>query len=114
MARALVDARRGALGARTDALERGALVDVAVLHVQVITAKAIVVLGVCDGGTQDLRDVVGSRTLGELQDLESLVNGLVADEVHDGASLARGNAHVACDGPDLVGIGVSHSSLPPS
>ena len=83
-----------ALGARTEALQGGALVNVGVLHIQVVGAKAVVVLGVGDGGTQDLGHGLGGGALAELQRLQSLVDGLVADLVNDQASLARGDADV--------------------
>ena len=102
MARALVDARSGALGARTDALERGALVDVGVLDHKVVGAHAVVVLGVGDGGAQRLGDGLGSGARRELEHLERLLDGLVTDLVDDHADLARRHAHVLGGGLDLV------------
>ena len=108
MAHALVDAGSGALGARTDALERGALVDVGELDVEVVGAHAVVVDGVGDGRTQDLGDVLGDRAGVELQDLERLGDGKVADETHDGTGLAGSDANVLGGRADLVGGVVSH------
>ena len=106
MAHALVDARSGTLGARTDALERGALVDVGELDIKVVSAKAVVVDGVGDGGAQDLGDGLRGSAGAELQDLERLGDGEVADHVDDHAGLAGGHAHVLGGGADLNAVGV--------
>ena len=74
MARALVDARRGALGAGTNALQGRAFVDVGGLDHQVVAAKVIVVLGVGHGGVQRLlgdAPVRRNAVLGIMKSLDS-------------------------------------------
>ena len=102
MARALQNTGSGALSARTDTLERRALVNIGSGDDQVVSAHAVVVLGVGHGGTENLLDVHGNVTIAELQDLESLGNGLVANQIDHKASLAGGHAHPLSGSADLV------------
>ena len=101
VARALQNAGSGALSARTDTLERRALVNVGSGDNQVVGAHTVVVLGVCHSGTENLLDVNGNVTIAELQDLESLGNGLVTDQIDHKASLAGGHAHPLSGSADL-------------
>jgi hypothetical protein len=56
VARGLDDAVAAAFGARGEALQRGALLDVDGLDLQLVDVGAVVVFGVGDGGFQDLLD----------------------------------------------------------
>ena len=106
VARALEDAGSGTLGARTDALQRRALVHVGVLHDEVGSAHTVVVLGVGHGGLENLLNVHSHGAVAEMQDIESLSHGLVADQVDHQASLAGGHANVLGRRADLAGRGV--------
>ena len=88
MAGALVDARRGALGARAEALHRRALVNVARLDVQRLGVDVVQVLGVGRGRIQRLLDGLGDGAVRECEDLAGLRHGLAADQVDDHAGLA--------------------------
>ena len=106
MARALVDSARGALGARTNALERRALVNVGGDDLERLGAHALVLVGVGHGGLQDLLDVHGDGALAELKQLEGTGDGLVADLIDDKASLARSDADILGGRGDPVRVGV--------
>src|SRR3954469_3863417 len=92
--RALADARRAAHGPRTEALEGRALVGGDGQDPQVVAEQLVVVLGVGDGGLQQLAPVLGDRARRVREDRARLDDGLAADVVADQPRLARGGADV--------------------
>src|SRR5574343_946847 len=86
MARGLADTVAAAFGARGKALERGALLDVDGLDLQFVDVGAVVVLGIGNGGLQNLLDDARSFFLREGQDVQSLVHFLAADQIGDQAA----------------------------
>src|SRR6185295_12322902 len=69
VAGALADAVAAALGARAKALQRGALLDVDRLDLQLVDVGAVVVLGIRDGAVERLQHDAGGLLLRELQDV---------------------------------------------
>ena len=76
MACTLADARRGTLGARTNALQGGSLVSEGALHDQRFSAQVVVVLGIGHCGVQRLLDGFGNAAVGEAQDVLGFVSSL--------------------------------------
>src|SRR5574343_509769 len=84
--RGFADAVATAFGAGRETLERGALLDVDGLDLQLVDVGAIVMLGVGNGGLQNLLDDHGSFFLREGQDVQGLVHFLAADQIGDQAA----------------------------
>src|SRR5690606_25584379 len=105
VARALLDLESATLSARAETLERRTLVDVRVLHVQVLLVEVLAVaiclhLRVGHGRRDKLVDRLTGALRCELQDRQGLFGLLSLDERNDTTSLLRGHADVshACDG----------------
>ena len=73
VARALADAIAAALGARTKALQRGTLLDVDRLDLQLVDVGAVVVLGIGDRRLERLLDDAGGLARREGEDVQRLV-----------------------------------------
>src|SRR5574337_733292 len=97
MARGLDQARAAALGASGRALERRALLDVDGLDTQLVDVGAVVVLGVGDRGLQHLAHDRRGLLLREVENVQSLVHFLAADQVGDEAPLVDRQAHASQD-----------------
>src|SRR6478752_4190068 len=97
MARGLADAIAATLGARGEALERGALLDVDGLDLQFVDVGTVVVLGVGDGRLEHLLHDHSGLLLRELQDVERLIDLLAADQVSDQTALVDRKADAAED-----------------
>jgi hypothetical protein len=87
VARALVDSERPPHGARLDALQGRALVDVRGSDDRSSDADLQVALGVGRGAVETFSTILGGGPWRELQDGSSLLNGLAADEVDDQSAL---------------------------
>src|SRR5256885_6686095 len=98
MARVLEHAVAAALGARLEAFQEHAALDVDRLHLQRVDIGAIVVLGVGDRRLEQLLHDAGAllRRVGE--DAHRLVDRLAADQIGDQAALLRRHARAAQDG----------------
>src|SRR5256885_4762046 len=98
MARVLEHAVAAALGARLEAFQEHAALDVDRLHLQRVDIGAIVVLGVGDRRLEQLLHDAGAllRRVGE--DAHRLVDRLAADQIGDQAALLRRHARAAEDG----------------
>ena len=83
MARGLADTVAAALGACGETLERGTLLDVDGFHLQVVDVGAVVVFSVGDGGFNHLLDNARRFFLRELQDVQSLIHLLAANQIRD-------------------------------
>src|SRR6185503_16095458 len=99
VAGALADARRAALGARLEPLERRPLVYEDLGDLQLVGDELVVVLRVGDRGVEQLQDVARGGSRRRPQDGTCVVNGLAADVVDDEPGLARGAADVPGMGP---------------
>src|SRR6478609_1759693 len=95
--RRLADAVAAPLGARREALQRRALLDVDLRDLQLVDVGAVVVLGVGDRRFERLLDDPGGLLLREVQDVDRLVDLLAADEVGDEPALVGGEANAAND-----------------
>src|SRR5262245_18969544 len=104
MAGALADPRRAAPGARAVALESRPLVGGDRRDVEVVAQQFVVVLGVGDGGLEQLAPVArhGARRVGE--DRARVLHRLAADVIADQARLARRRA-------DVLGLGADDDAL---
>ena len=87
MARRLADTVATAFCARGETLERCALFDVDGLYLQLVDIGAVIVLGVRDGGLNDLLDDSGSFFLREGQDVERLIHAFAAYQISDQTAL---------------------------
>src|SRR6188508_582190 len=98
MARVLEHTVAAPLGARLEALEEHAALDVDGLHLQRVDVGAVVVLGVGDRRFQQLLHQPGAllRRVGE--DVDRLVDRLAADQVRDQPALLRRQSRAAQDG----------------
>jgi hypothetical protein len=92
--RALADARRAPHGARAEALEGRALVGGDGEDPQVVAEQLVVVLGVGDGGLEQLAPVLGDRARRVREDRAGLGDRLAADVVADQPRLAGAGADV--------------------
>src|SRR5690606_26303593 len=95
--RGFADPVAAAFGAGREALERGALLDVDGLDLQLVDIGAIVVLGIRDGRLQRLLDDAGSLLLRERQDVQGLVDLLATNQVGHQTALVHRQAHAADD-----------------
>src|SRR3954470_12712170 len=93
----LADAVAAPLGARREALQRRALLDVDRLDLELVDVGAVVVLGVGDRRLERLLDDPGGALLREVEDVDRLVDLLAADEVGDQPALVGGEANAAND-----------------
>src|SRR6185312_3266082 len=87
MARGFSDLVAAALGARGKAPQRGALLDIDGLDLQLVDVGAVVVFRVGDRGLQHLFDDDSGFFLGEFQNVERLVHLLAANQVSDQPAL---------------------------
>ncbi len=71
MGSTLQNARSGTLGAGTDALKRRTLVNIGSGDNQVVGTQTVVVLGVRNGGTENLLDIHGDGAVAEVEDVEA-------------------------------------------
>src|SRR5437660_2521360 len=94
MAGALADPRRATQGARAEALDRGPLVGVHRLDVQVLTDQLVVVLRVRDRGFEQLAPVSRDRSRRVSEDSSRILDSLAANVVADEPRLARRGPHV--------------------
>src|SRR5690242_11459305 len=92
------DSGTAALGARHPALHVRTLVHEDGLDLQLVHVRAVVVLGVGDGGLQYLAHQLGAVLGTELHDFQRLTHALAADLVGDQAALLRGDARVTMFG----------------
>ena len=106
----LQNARSGTLGAGTDALKRRTLVNIGSGDNQVVGTQTVVVLGVRNGGTENLLDIHGDGAVAEVEDVEGLSDRLAADQIDHQAGLAGGNTHVLSDGANLGGLSFNRLS----
>lgn len=110
MGSTLQNARSGTLGAGTDALKRRTLVNIGSGDNQVVGTQTVVVLGVRNGGTENLLDIHGDGAVAEVEDVEGLSDRLAADQIDHQAGLAGGNTHVLSDGANLGGLSFNRLS----
>ena len=89
MAGALADPGRAPEGTRSKPLERGALVGMDRLDVQVLTDQVVIVFRIRDRGFEQLAPVTRDRTRRESEDSSRLLDGLSADVVTHEPRLAR-------------------------
>src|ERR1700733_16048852 len=90
VAGSLADPGGAAHRARPEPLDRRTLVGVHRLDKQVLAHELVIVLGVRDGGFEQLAPILRDRAWRECQDSSRLLHGLPADVVAHQASLARG------------------------
>src|SRR5215218_3736642 len=95
--RRLADAVAAPLGARREALQRRALLDVDRLDLELVDVGAVVVLGVGDRRLERLLDDPGGALLREVEDVDRLVDLLAAHQVGDEPALVGGQANAAND-----------------
>jgi len=81
MARGLADAVAAAFGTRCETLEGCALFHVNGLDAQLVNVRAIVMLGIGDGGFEHLLNDARCFFLCEGQDVQSLVHFFAANQV---------------------------------
>ena len=91
----LADTATAALGARLETTQRRSLLDVNLGDIQLIDVGTKIVLGVGNGRFQSLLDDDCSFLLGEVQDVQSLIHGLPADEVCNQTATLGRQAHTA-------------------
>ena len=77
---------------------------------QVVGTQTVVVLGVRNGGTENLLDIHGDGAVAEVEDVEGLSDRLAADQIDHQAGLAGGNTHVLSDGANLGGLSFNRLS----
>ena len=88
MAGALVDARRAAHGAGTEATHRRPLVDQDTSQDELFRVHRVIVVCVCARRVEDLADRLSGASRRKREDGARLGHGLAADEVGDEASLS--------------------------
>src|SRR3989344_4739084 len=93
----LADAVATALGAGSETLQRGTLFHINGLDLQFVDVSAVVVFGVGDRRFQCLLDDAGSLLLGELEDVEGLIDLLATDEIGHQSTLVDRQANAAND-----------------
>src|SRR5450830_682826 len=90
VARGLADAVATTLGASSETLQRGTLLNVDRLDAEFVNVGAVIVFGVGDGRFKNLLDDASGLLLRERQDVQSLIHLLAADQVgHQTALIDR-------------------------
>src|SRR5215207_3747071 len=104
MARPLADASRAALSPWPKTAQRGPLVGVDLLHVQVVAQQLMVVLRVCDRRVEHALDVPCDTARAVAQQRARVGHRASAHVIHHEPRLARGRPHV-------LGLGADQGAL---